>query len=61
MHRLRTLLEGVWIQVGIELSGKPTHNWLFATHRRAAFVRQAFYPACVVTSITVRCHPGIRS
>jgi hypothetical protein len=51
----------VWFQVGIELSGKPTHNWLFATHRRAAFVRQAFYPACVVTSITVRCHPGIRS
>jgi hypothetical protein len=36
MLRLRTLLEGAWLRVGLDPSSQPTQNRLFATHRRAA-------------------------
>jgi hypothetical protein len=36
MHRLRTLLEGARLRIGLDPSNQPTQNRLFAIHRRAA-------------------------
>jgi hypothetical protein len=43
MHGLRTLIEGVWFQAGLDASVQPAHNGLVATHRRV------FNSVCVVT------------